>query len=536
MNVPTVREVWQFALPAATRIVAGENSLGSCVTWVATMHMTPPFFGQLEGGELVFLISEFLNDLGDQVELESIITELAKIEIAGIVVLGAVEPDAVKIADQKQLPLLVLPRQVSLREVEQAVVRLIVDYQAQLALRSEEIYEQLARLYLENRGLGEIARMLSQLIDAPIVIQNQELEILESTSTIAVDWKELIVTSVTEIDDEAKGIIIQPVSNSPYIRYTVPVAIENEVRGYITTASPVQRDDALLSMTLERGAQICALEFAKERAVSLAAEKWRGQFIDLILDSDFDKSAIEHRARVFNYPLAGTQLALLFDVANASAAARTWLNQLAQAFVTETQRLGWQIVLCPYNSTNTDHEQLAALCALRDSAQFSQIRHLLDAAVHQPWLSKQPKGWWCAWGQVATGIEGLRTSFTQAEQALAIGQSLLPDEHFFYFSDLGLYRLLVSLRDNPELHPFLRETLGVLEEYDEKHGAELISTLAIFLEHHGNVSQTAAALNLHRNSLIYRLSRIAELTARDLDSADVRLSLHLALKLREMIR
>ena len=76
--------------------------------------------------------------------------------------------------------------------------------------------------------------------------------------------------------------------------------------------------------------------------------------------------------------------------------------------------------------------------------------------------------------------------------------------------------------------------MGPLVRYDERHRSNLLDTISAYFEHHGNVSQTAEALFIHRNTLVYRLERIQELTSQDLDSADMRLSMHLALKLWQL--
>ena len=52
--------------------------------------------------------------------------------------------------------------------------------------------------------------------------------------------------------------------------------------------------------------------------------------------------------------------------------------------------------------------------------------------------------------------------------------------------------------------------------------------------HHGNISQTAESLFVHRNTLLYRMDRIQELTGQDLNNADMRLALHLSLKLWQL--
>ncbi|MCB0089349.1 MAG: helix-turn-helix domain-containing protein [Caldilineaceae bacterium] len=61
-------------------------------------------------------------------------------------------------------------------------------------------------------------------------------------------------------------------------------------------------------------------------------------------------------------------------------------------------------------------------------------------------------------------------------------------------------------------------------------------TLEAFFECHGNLSQTAAQLHIHRNTLTYRLERIAEIAQLDLNDADARFSLQLALKLQPIMK
>lgn len=67
-------------------------------------------------------------------------------------------------------------------------------------------------------------------------------------------------------------------------------------------------------------------------------------------------------------------------------------------------------------------------------------------------------------------------------------------------------------------HPALEK----LKEYDEKHGGELYETLYQFLRHERSLIESAKALNIHRNSLIYRVEKIRQLTDIDLDDPDIR--------------
>ena len=64
------------------------------------------------------------------------------------------------------------------------------------------------------------------------------------------------------------------------------------------------------------------------------------------------------------------------------------------------------------------------------------------------------------------------------------------------------------------LHPALQ----ILLQYDRKNTTELYKTLCSFMDNEKNYLETAKALHVHRNTLKYRLGRIAELTGISLDN------------------
>jgi purine catabolism regulator len=138
-------------------------------------------------------------------------------------------------------------------------------------------------------------------------------------------------------------------------------------------------------------------------------------------------------------------------------------------------------------------------------------------------------------GRYHAGIGGLALSFREAEQALAIGRALLGGDRSVHFEHLGVQRLLFQLRDNPELASFYEDLLGKLQAHDERQGAELVNTLEAFFACHGNHVRTAQRLHLHRNTLLYRLDRAKQVLGVDLDDAEARLALQVALKIGRVI-
>jgi len=124
-------------------------------------------------------------------------------------------------------------------------------------------------------------------------------------------------------------------------------------------------------------------------------------------------------------------------------------------------------------------------------------------------------------------------SYAQARRALDVVQRFYPAGHgdVVAFEDLGLYRLLFHVGDAEELRGFTEQVLGALLEYDQRHNADFVRTLGAFLDHNGNLQATARELNLHVNSVAYRMQRVQAIAALDLERSDDRLLAQVALKI-----
>ncbi|MHA7279330.1 PucR family transcriptional regulator [Arthrobacter sp. MDT2-2] len=122
---------------------------------------------------------------------------------------------------------------------------------------------------------------------------------------------------------------------------------------------------------------------------------------------------------------------------------------------------------------------------------------------------------------------GLRWSYFEAREALQRGQSVnLADR-------LSITSLLMSSADVP-LADLAGETLKPLEAFDEAHGAGLLATLQRYLDLDGSVAAVAADLDLHRNTIRYRLQQVVTLTGYDPAVTADRVHLYLALRVRAL--
>ncbi|MGZ3582681.1 MAG: helix-turn-helix domain-containing protein [Ktedonobacterales bacterium] len=142
--------------------------------------------------------------------------------------------------------------------------------------------------------------------------------------------------------------------------------------------------------------------------------------------------------------------------------------------------------------------------------------------------------WAAGLGEPATAPVQVHRSATEARDAARLGRVVLGPRHVARPADLGVYKLLLALRDSGELAEFVERTLAPLRA-DSRTGDILIETLDAFFACNGNVSRAKEILHLHRNSLIYRLARARALLGHDLDDPELRLALQLAIKGRRIL-
>jgi PucR family transcriptional regulator, purine catabolism regulatory protein len=143
----------------------------------------------------------------------------------------------------------------------------------------------------------------------------------------------------------------------------------------------------------------------------------------------------------------------------------------------------------------------------------------------------------CGISRPASGLSTLRDAYREAKDALSIANELGDREKTTFYGDLKLFQFLLALKERnlDQMRRFYQDTLGELVLHDERKQGDLVRTLNGFFAANGNLAKAAEDLDVHRNTLVYRLDRIKDLTGLDLEDADNRLILHLALKIQRVL-
>jgi DNA-binding PucR family transcriptional regulator len=96
--------------------------------------------------------------------------------------------------------------------------------------------------------------------------------------------------------------------------------------------------------------------------------------------------------------------------------------------------------------------------------------------------------------------------------------------------------VLLEVGGSEPLLAFRDAWLARLLQHDERHRGQLVATLAAYLNSRCSPTEAAALLHVHRNTLLYRLRKIADVTGRDPDDSAVRFGFQCAMTIDRAFR
>lgn len=507
----TVRDILRLALPPKVRVVAGSANLRHQVTWVVMMRTKLPAFVDLRGGEVALLSVQAAQALDPRLTLANLVRRLAQAPVAAVAFVGTITDEDTVAAEEINLPLLQLPDETDLREIEREVARLITDYEAQLERRGAQLYNLLTQRSISQEATIELLEIVAERTNQSLACYASNGEI-RSILGQGQGWVALQSLRPDCCGDSS--LLSQQI-------WVELIGTPAQSHGYLAIAGNTL--DEWDRLATSQGAAALGLVFAREQAVQAAEERLRGDFLSTVLvGPPADPAALIQRGEELGYDLTLPYVALLLSLENASSAMQSRILSTTQG---ELSRRGISAPLLRRDN--------GVLCMLPIQEKGMRPRELAEALREQ--LQRDYQGITIALGTSAPTLLDWARTLKEAEQALYLGRQLFGMGRVLAFSDLGVYRLLVLLRDEPEMWTFYRETLSKLVAYDRKQDGELLRTLEEYFNHLGNLRATSQALHVHRNTLLYRLERIKQISNMDVNDSEEHFALWLALRAHRVL-
>ncbi len=535
-NSATLQALLQYALPLGSTLLAGSPDM--TIQWAVTIRAQPPAFPDIVGGELALVSMDIVRGYDSRITLAEVVANLADAGVSAVAVRDSVSQTAIASALERGIGLLSMPAETNLTVIERAVNKLILNQSAQLTQRALDIQRQLISLSAENRDLSSLLQIIARATAKPVVIHDDAgvmmAQMYPNVTRRSGGAGLLQSLPYNEFQrwleaqaPQTPGII----AHSP-IGHTIVIKVEKRIAGYLSLVDSAATLDEFDRLVLTYGADVCAIELAKNRAIASAVEQTRGDWVQMWLSgSSADDQLLITRAQQAGFDVDSSYVVTVFRATTLSGVVLP-IEPLVTLVRDDLARRGINgavgqhvdaiVILYPLDGsipalirTRALVEELRAQLAMRTPS------GVVSAGISRPVIS----------------LSSLREAYRSARNALNISAELGHRESTTFYGDLKLFQLLLSIKEQnlTHLRQFYDESLRPLVDHDDRKQGDLIRTLNGFFEANGNLAKAAIDLDVHRNTLVYRLERITELTGLDLNDADNRLILHLALKIQRVL-
>ena len=385
--------------------------------------------------------------------------------------------------------------------------------------RAAAVDERLSDLVLEGRSLKDLLAALAELLGKPCAIFDAAGErIATGLPPGAADGivPRLLEADVAEIEEVRQALVAHegsrafvvgplPAAGVLHRHVVAPVILGDERWGHLVVMEHKRRFTGGDMVTMRRAATLIALQVSMERRAAEADWNAGASLVSELLSCNPDTAALERRATRLGVRLDAPRVAMLVaprsgydnDVPDARTVASAFQRVAPELSVHVAALAGAAIALIEVPQDEDPAEFVAGGRALLD-----RVRALLGGHEHLiggiSMVHRERDGYRAAYGEACQVIDCIRRFSPPG------GPSIFTAE------ELGAGRLFLSTSDGDLVTGFAEETFGGLVSDPSK--ADLLTTLCSFFDNMASIRRSAACLNLHENTIRYRLSRIEELT------------------------
>jgi purine catabolism regulator len=520
---------------AQARVLAGAAGLDRIVTRLNVMEV-PDILPWVKPHELLLTTGYPLRD--DPEALVRLVSELDERGLAALAIklhryIDDVPEELIAEADRRGFPVIEFPQGVGFDDVLNEVIGTLLNRQATLAARSEEVHRALVSVVLEGGGLDDLAAELAGVLDGPVFVTTPDGRVVahagESAATRSALESPLFDWSGRFRVEAREGEL-----NHGCHCAVVPIVAGRVDHGRIVLFAGQAVTDAD-RYCLERAATVAALAVTKRLAVAAVEDKYRADFLrDLVTGRVAHLAEAVHHASGLGWDIDRPMIVAVAELdpgQTPSSLSGLELRPVQERFVS-----AWQTVLRsrdPGAPVASFHAEVVVLLGATPSQ--GDLAPLLTE------LDRQVAGdrgggrlsFSLGLSRVANGPADLPRAYEQARTAVRIGRRLQGPGARSAFDQLGAYRLLALIPDGAELRGFVTDVLGELAD-DTAEAADLRHTLETLLDTNGNVAESARRLHFHYNTLRYRIEKLERIVGPFTANPALRLDLSLALRVRHM--
>lgn len=133
-------------------------------------------------------------------------------------------------------------------------------------------------------------------------------------------------------------------------------------------------------------------------------------------------------------------------------------------------------------------------------------------------------------------LEDASRFYHQALTAVELGSRMEERSGLYYYRDYYIFHLLQTYEKNDrELRFLIQPGLIRLLYYDRERGTNFLETLGAYLSYPGQPARVAEALHVHKNTLLYRMKKIREITHCSFEDGEQCMAYYISYKIMDYL-
>ncbi|WP_326796718.1 helix-turn-helix domain-containing protein [Streptomyces sp. NBC_01808] len=563
------------------RLLGGKAGLRREVTWCLPLAELPPppgadrpAAGEDLAGIAVYAPAAELVAAPDSRRLLSGLAARGAAAVLARLQQG-VEPDLgplMRAADTAGLPLVRLAPEADYHRVGRLVAVKSIADTAHVLEYSVRVHRTLGEVFASGSGLPALARSMATLSGGSVLILDRGGELLaraeRDRAASDAEWQEL----ADAVHAKAGGArpqslhaghhhvaardldVAAPWGERLHV-VCAPVGVAGEPYGTVAVVEPVLAPEshalAQHRVIVEQGAPLVASEILRQRSVTEAEERSRDDFLDTLVHGRFtDAHELEARSRHYRFDMDARHAVFVVAMPAASAA-RAQAVQRAVAGAADAAGGGPGGTDRPAAGAAPGHGKgftmatlmgrllvvVAEFAAADAAAPFDAQAEKTALQRYGRWLhrlvtGRADPGAQIAYGRAATGAAGVAASFREARITLELSGRVQVPEVCGY-AELRVFAAVEEAAASAQGREFAREVLEPLRRADGQTG-NLEQVVLAYIAESGNLNAAARRLQLHRNTMLYKLERASRALQMDVRSAETQFTVWLAHRIQTL--
>ena len=468
------------------RFHAGEQGGGRLINWAHTSDLPNPT-DWLAPGDLV--MSNGLSFPADAEAQVAFLTELAAADLSGFAIgddmqAPALTPPFLERADELAFPVLAIPHDVPFVAVSRAVANANSGEEQRRLVETVQLYESLRGGVSSGRlGAPLLSELSAQLGCRPLLLDGvTALPVLGSEDEAPPELRAELVEELRERQGVFPGVLRMDHGDGAAFAIRVPAARP-------TALFALSDGERLPDLAvLQHAANIAALAVERVHAEREQSHRLGCELLTHLLDRTLEPASALRQLR--EHGIEPESVVLVAFRVHDGAGQSDLHHQLAQRKLTHLLCRDAQRGLAVVPDTDAS---LAVLRSALGTAVALGVSDPLARADRAPDAAREAR-----WAETAARSLG--------RQVVRYGE----DTPLFLPRTLGEAGMAAD------------RVLGPVLAYDADHATDLVHSLAVFLEHNRSWQRSAEVLHVHKQTLVYRMRRVEELTGRSLrEMADV---------------